>query len=49
MYTGLAAGIAGLAAAGLGVYYGIKGKSISDQINSATRDRPLARQTSATS
>jgi hypothetical protein len=33
MYTGLAAGIAGIAAGGLGIYFGVKGKNISDQIN----------------
>lgn len=40
MYTGLAAGIAGIAAGGLGVYYGIQGKSISDMINSHPKDTP---------
>jgi hypothetical protein len=40
MYTGLAAGIAGIAASGIGVYYGIQGKSISDQINSHPKDTP---------
>lgn len=40
MYTGLAAGIAGIAAGGLGVYYGIQGKSISDMINSHPKDQP---------
>ncbi|HEX8107333.1 MAG TPA: hypothetical protein VF516_06360 [Kofleriaceae bacterium] len=34
MYTGLAAGIAGIAAGGISVYYGFQGKSISDEINS---------------
>jgi tetratricopeptide (TPR) repeat protein len=33
MYTGLAAGIAGIAAGGLGIYYGVQGKSISDLVN----------------
>jgi tetratricopeptide (TPR) repeat protein len=40
MYGGLAAGIAGIAAGGIGVYYGIQGKSISDQINSHPKDQP---------
>lgn len=40
MYTGLAAGIAGIATGGLGIYYGIQGKSISDQINSHPKDQP---------
>ncbi|HEX3477106.1 MAG TPA: tetratricopeptide repeat protein [Kofleriaceae bacterium] len=40
MYSGLAAGIAGIAAGGIGVYYGIQGKSISDQINSHPKDQP---------
>jgi tetratricopeptide (TPR) repeat protein len=40
MYTGLAAGIGGIAAGGIGVYYGIQGKSISDQINSHPKDQP---------
>ncbi len=40
MYTGLAAGIAGIATGGLGIYYGIQGKSISDQINSHPKDTP---------
>lgn len=40
MYTGLAAGIAGLAAGGLGVYYGIQGKNISDLVNSHPKDTP---------
>jgi hypothetical protein len=40
MYTGLAVGIAGIAAGGLGVYYGIQGKSISDMINSHPKDAP---------
>jgi tetratricopeptide (TPR) repeat protein len=40
MYSGLAAGIAGIAAGGLGVYYGIQGKSISDLINSHPKDAP---------
>jgi len=40
MYTGLAAGIAGIAAGGIGVYYGIQGKSISDQVNSHPKDTP---------
>jgi hypothetical protein len=34
MYVGVTAGIAGLAAAGAGIYFGLKGKSISDDINS---------------
>jgi hypothetical protein len=40
MYTGLAAGIAGIAAGGIGVYYGIQGKSISDDINSHPKGTP---------
>jgi hypothetical protein len=40
MYAGLAAGIAGIAAGGLGIYYGIQGKSISDLINSHPKDTP---------
>jgi tetratricopeptide (TPR) repeat protein len=40
MYTGLAAGIAGIAAGGIGVYYGIQGKSINDLINSHPKDTP---------
>ncbi len=40
MYTGLVAGIAGLAAGGFGVYYGIQGKSISDEINSHPKGTP---------
>jgi hypothetical protein len=34
MYTGLVAGIAGIAAGGISLYYGIQGKSIGDQVNS---------------
>lgn len=34
MYTGLAVGVAGLVATGVGIYAGVKGKQISDQINS---------------
>ncbi|HEY0479781.1 MAG TPA: tetratricopeptide repeat protein [Kofleriaceae bacterium] len=34
MYVGVTAGLAGLAAAGAGIYFGLKGKSISDDINS---------------
>jgi tetratricopeptide (TPR) repeat protein len=34
MYAGLAAGIAGIAAGGISVWYGLQGKSISDKINS---------------
>jgi hypothetical protein len=40
MYTGLAAGIAGIAAGGIGVYYGIQGKGISDEINSHPKGTP---------
>jgi hypothetical protein len=40
MYAGLAAGIAGIAAGGIGIYYGIQGKSISDEINSHPKDQP---------
>jgi tetratricopeptide (TPR) repeat protein len=34
MYTGLATGVAGLVATGVGIYAGVQGKQISDQINS---------------
>ncbi|HEY6179692.1 MAG TPA: hypothetical protein VIX73_34795, partial [Kofleriaceae bacterium] len=34
MYTGLATGVAGLVAAGVGIYAGVQGKQISDQLNS---------------
>lgn len=40
MYTGVAAGIAGIAAGGLGIYYGLQGKSINDQINSHDPKQP---------
>jgi hypothetical protein len=40
MYGGLAAGIAGIAAGGIGVYYGFQGKSISDLVNSHPKDTP---------
>jgi tetratricopeptide (TPR) repeat protein len=40
MYTGLAAGIAGIAAGGIGIYYGVQGKNISDQINSHKPNEP---------
>jgi hypothetical protein len=40
MYTGVAAGIAGIAAGGLGVYFGLQGKNISDQINSHDPKQP---------
>lgn len=40
MYTGLAAGIAGIAAGGIGIYFGVQGKSISDQINSHKPNDP---------
>ncbi len=40
MYTGLAAGIAGVAAGGISVYYGFQGKSISDEINSHPKGTP---------
>lgn len=33
MYTGLAAGIAGIAATGAGIYYGLQAKSISDDLS----------------
>lgn len=40
MYTGVAAGIAGIAAGGLGVYFGLQGKSISDQISGHDPKQP---------
>jgi tetratricopeptide (TPR) repeat protein len=40
VYSGLSAGIAGIAAGGLGIYYGIQGKSISDAINSHPKNQP---------
>ncbi|TMQ04489.1 MAG: tetratricopeptide repeat protein [Deltaproteobacteria bacterium] len=40
MYTGVAAGIAGLAATGAGVYYGLQAKSISDQISAQDPANP---------
>jgi tetratricopeptide (TPR) repeat protein len=39
-YVGLAAGIAGLAAAGIGVYDGIQAKSLSDQVTNHTPGTP---------
>lgn len=40
MYAGITAGVAGLAAAGIGVYFGIKGKEISDTINGHKTNEP---------
>jgi len=40
MYVGVTAGIAGIAAAGVGVYFGLKGKSISDEINAHKMNDP---------
>jgi hypothetical protein len=40
MYAGVTAGIAGIAAAGIGVYFGLKGKSISDEINAHKMNDP---------
>ena len=40
MYTGLAVGITGIAAGGLGIYFGVKGKNISDQINTHKMSDP---------
>lgn len=40
MYAGITAGVAGLAAAGIGVYFGIKGKEISDTINGHKMNEP---------
>jgi tetratricopeptide (TPR) repeat protein len=40
MYVGLAAGIAGLGAAGIGVYDGIQAKSLSDQVSNHVAGTP---------
>jgi len=40
MYVGLAAGIAGIAAAGIGVYDGIQAKSLSDQVTNHVAGTP---------
>ncbi|HEX7837096.1 MAG TPA: tetratricopeptide repeat protein [Kofleriaceae bacterium] len=40
MYTGVVAGVAGIAAGGGGVYFGIQSKNISDQINSHDPKQP---------
>jgi hypothetical protein len=40
MYSGVAMGVAGIAASGLGVYFGLKGKNISDQINGHKMNEP---------
>lgn len=40
MYTGVAVGIAGIAAGGLGVYFGLQGKSINDQISNHDPKQP---------
>lgn len=40
MYSGVAMGVAGIAASGLGVYFGLKGKNISDQINGHKLNEP---------
>jgi hypothetical protein len=40
MYTGVAAGVAGIAAGGLGLYFGLQGKNISDEINGHDPKQP---------
>ena len=40
MYTGVAVGIAGLAATGAGVYYGLQAQSISDDISHQDQTKP---------
>jgi hypothetical protein len=40
MYAGIGAGIVGLAAAGVGVYYGFQARDVSDQINGHDMTKP---------